>query len=179
MDWILDHLQILFVIAIAVASVIQKIRQSQSEASGTPERPAQQDPAAEAERTRQIQEEIRRRIAERRGEVVEEPEPEFEEEPQVFPGERQVEQTVPVVVAPPMLEESAELERQRELTERIRLLEQARASLAAQAAAPAARRALEAAAPAVNPWRVELGNPGGLRHAVVMREILGPPLGLR
>jgi len=183
MDWLLDHLQVLFVIAIAIAAILQKFKQSgRGKTAG--EAPAG-DPQ-EAERTRRIQEEIRRRIMERRGLMPAPPPapdsveaaPEFLEPPPMF------EEVRPVMVEPPPMQAmdataapgySRELERQQQILQRLREMETAR-----QAYAGIAPATVEApvSAPA-NRLPANLRTPTGLRRAVVLREILGPPVGMR
>jgi hypothetical protein len=182
MDWLLNHPQALFGVAIVIVAILQKLKQArpQETAGETPARDGQ-----EAERTRRIQEEIRRRIMERRGlmpapppapDSVEEA-PEFPESPPMF------EEVRPVMVEPPFQGMDAaaapgysrELERQQQMLARLRELETAR---------PAHARIVSAAgeAPvsaAANRLPADLRTPAGLRRAVVLREILGPPVGMR
>lgn len=95
-----------------------------------------------------------------------------------------IEEVRPVVVEPPSLEaeESSaapsylrEVERQQQMLARLRELETARPANAPRA--PAA-----VAAPVAEPASrlpADLRTPAGLRRAVVLREILGPPVGMR
>lgn len=182
MDWLLDHPQVLFAIAIVIAAILQKLKQSGR--GKTAGEASAMDPQ-EAERTRRIQEEIRRRIMERRGLMpapppapasVEEA-PEFPEPPPMFDEVR------PVMVEPPWQAMntaaapgySRELERQQQILQRLRELETARPALAGTTSAT-----VEApvSAPA-NRLPADLRTPAGLRRAVVLREILGPPVGMR
>ena len=183
MEWVLDHLQILFLVAIAVMAILQRLKKAAGNAESGPA--AQVDPEEEA-RTRRIQEEIRRRIMERRGLAPAEPQArDITSQPTPFPA------------APPMIEEvrrfrvepppvatadaeavrraAAELKRQQELNERIRELDAARRARAATAAEPAR---ISLAAPA-DQHLPDLHSHTGLRRAIVLREILGPPVGLR
>jgi hypothetical protein len=182
MDWLLDHPQVLFVIAIAVVAILQKFKQArpQETAGETPARDGQ-----EAERTRRIQEEIRRRIMERRGLMPAPPPapdsgeeaPEFPEPPPMF------EEMRPVMIEPPFQTMDAaaapgysrELERQQQMLARLRELETARPTHAGTT--PATVEAPVAAA--ANRLPADLRTPAGLRRAVVLREILGPPVGMR
>jgi hypothetical protein len=182
MDWLLNHPQALVAIAIAVVAILQKLKQArpQETAGEAPARDRQ-----EAERTRRIQEEIRRRIMERRGlmpapppapDSVEEA-PEFPEPPPMF------EEVRPVMVEPPLQTmdaaaapgDSRELERQQQMLARLRELEMAR--LAPGRSAPATAEA--PVATAANRLPADLRTSAGLRRAVVLREILGPPVGMR
>jgi hypothetical protein len=184
MEWALDHLQVLIFVAIAVAAVFQRLKKANDGAGAGPAA-APADPEEEA-RTRRIQEEIRRRIMERRG-LAPSPQPASgtAPEPPRFP------------TAPPLIEEvrsyrveppaeaaaeapdvqraAAELKRQQELAERVRELDAARHARAA-VATESAKIALEAAANRPLP---DLRSPSGLRRAIVLREVLGPPVGLR
>jgi hypothetical protein len=87
MDWILDHLFTLIIIAGVVSQLISAIRNRNrnrdQHPSAAPEERTFDDPDL-AERTRKIREEIQRKIAERqraaRGEHVPRPVPEYEED---------------------------------------------------------------------------------------------------
>src|SRR5258707_706236 len=68
MDWILNHLQLCIAVAGAIAYWINQQRAAAAGRSEQKDLTAQARPPAEdLERTRRIQEEIRRKIAERRG----------------------------------------------------------------------------------------------------------------
>lgn len=133
-----------------------------------------------AERTRRIQAEIRRKIAERRGMPVPPPEP----EPQI--------EVVEPAVPPPFLvvegdpaEHAAILERQRQLSDQMRALEGARVAEQRRAAhlmaaeTAAARSAEGQLLRARDELLADVRDPAGLRRAIVLREVLGPPVGLR
>ncbi len=60
MDWVLENLQIIILIAFAVAAVVTRLRKARGQPGAEPPAPADPD---EAERTRRIQEEIRRAAA--------------------------------------------------------------------------------------------------------------------
>ena len=70
---------------------------------------------------------------------------------------------------------SRELERQQQMLAQLRELEMTRAARARNA--PATGEA--AVATAANRLPADLRTPSGLRRAVVLREILGPPVGMR
>jgi hypothetical protein len=144
MEWISEHLlQIIVALAAAIAAYLNNRKKEKSgepadfDGDGIPDnRPGQFEPAQmdmdEADRTRRIQEEIRRKIAERRGEAV---------PPLVAP--RPIAQPIPEVIqrrfehvdVPPPLprkqpsaaaqaaRDEEVLERQRALQEQMRLLE--------------------------------------------------------
>ena len=175
MDWLLNHLQVLFLIAVAVMAVLQRVKKA-TERGGS----RQPVPAApgEEERTRRIQEDIRRRIMERRGLA---PAGEGGEESRPFPAPPpMIEEIRPVRVEPPPeaapADEriAAELKRQQEMLARMRELEASRR--ARTRAASAAITVI--AAPADRP-ALDLRSRGALQRAIVLREILGPPVGLR
>jgi hypothetical protein len=167
----------------------------------------------EAERTRRIQEEIRRKIAERRGEsgpasaprppLVTIPAPVRREAAPPPVSQDPVQEMMkelqrrfaPVPDAPAPAERPAEsaqaageresLIRQRELEERLQALEaQQRTALqrvaeikATDAAAVTSRESTDRAA--ADRWLTELRDPETARHAIVLREIIGTPVGLR
>lgn len=206
MDWILDHLQIIIAVAGAIAYWLNaRSKQKAGEAAdydgdGEPDTLAGGGGRAmregeremeQAEATRRIQEEIRRKIAERAGNAG-------------GGGARPVQ---PMATPPPMpapvRRREAELAREarREETERdaAAVLERQRA-LMDQLAALKARKAAEgvetkavwsvdtsAATPARAHAQVgedvsllaELRNARSLKKAIVLREVLGTPVGLR
>jgi hypothetical protein len=183
MDWILGHLQVLFAVAIAVVAVLQKLKQARS--GEEPPGAALKNPE-DGERTRRIQEEIRRRIMERRGLLPAAPPPrDVAEAAPGFPeAPPMIEAVRPVVVAPPSLEpakvaatldRSTEFERQQRLIEQFRELEASRQASTVTVPGPTGATMT---APA-HRWLPDLRSPQGLRRAMVLREVLGPPVGLR
>lgn len=188
MDWALDHLQMLFVIAVAVVAILQKFKRARPGAADAG--PSAED-TEQAERTRRIQEEIRRRIMERRGlapgpppdsATSEEPPP-FSTAPPMIEEVRPFDASPPfeqVMAAPAVTDNTQELERQRQMLAQLRELEAARQGQADLIPASTAG-AVTAAADAgrTNRLLAELRQPAGLRRAVLLREILGPPVGLR
>ncbi len=217
MSWIFEHLQLLLVVAGVIAYWLnQRAREKAGQEAdydedGVPENrpearrpdvrelaPASRDgssPEAD-ERVRQIQEEIRRKIAERRGQVAPPPIPMPEREQPVRqsqPPEREPapaparEREREVITA---YDDTAALERQRRLAEQLEELESRRrgARLAAQAAPAGAGSRAEgtfALAKEVSPGAgsrsltAELRDPKALRRAMVLREVLGGPVALR
>jgi hypothetical protein len=163
-------------------------------------RPGQFEPTQmdmdEADRTRRIQEEIRRKIAERRGAQEHVP-------PLVAP--RPIAQPIPEVIqrrfetaeAPPPLprklsagaqadRDEEVLKRQRELEAQMRVLEVRRAEhkrQALEAAAPfsaaAAYQVSATAKASGSELLADLRSPGGARRAWILREVLGTPVGLK
>ncbi len=161
--------------------------------------------ADQAERVRRIQEEIRRKIAERRGQAApasaEAPplpprlpvRPVFEEQP--LPptwSPPPAPPSFPPPLSPSSYDDSAALERQRRLEEQMAELEAKRRETrhAAQALAesgemPADKHGTShpdtaiAGGLSTGSLPAELRNPRALRRAMVMREVLGPPVALR
>ena len=158
MDWIFDNFQILALVGLALASWLK----SRVDAK-----------AAERE-----EQEARREL--------ENPEEYFgpdeawgaPHQPSVPPP---LVRTVPPPV--PVFETEAELKRQMEIQERLRQIRETKAVTSGGAAATRARtkeaKAPKTASAVPVGLRGALRNHGQVRRAVVMREILGPPLGLR
>lgn len=204
MEWIFDHLQIIIAVAAAIAYWLNQRRQAQmgegdeDERTESPMRDFNADPE-EAERTRRIQEEIRRKIAERAGGGPIQVPPPAPEPPPLFRTETSAPRPVasplpqreftrqaesPPMAQPPPFQATAAaiLERQRQLEEQMRELEAARKAAQRKAAAVAAQAV--AFAPASTTERrgdllADLRGAGNLRRAIVLREVLGPPVGLR
>ena len=223
MDWILDHLQFIIAFAGVVAYWLNQRRREKSgeeadyDGDGIPENrpvrrkldPNEPDPE-EAERARQIQDEIRRKILERRsGNVpVEEPPPlmaparpatrpvwaEPTEAPRPAAGgpmaetlRRMIEQVRdPEAEARAAAAEQAARDRHRLLQEQLdaieeqRLVEMDRAAAVRRAQATLSEERDAKSSRGGGTVLLEaLRDPSGLRQAVVVREILGAPVGLR
>jgi len=174
-------LPLLFFIFVAVSMVRNALRVAkrlnQPPSSSRP--PEAEDPEV-AERTRRIQEMIRRKIAERRGE----------------PAATEVAPVGPEMEPPVMLEEvpaepaynpttAAVLERQQQLAGQMRALEAARMSEQRRATQVTADLKTEAESErgmftaSHGELLADLRDPVSLRRAFVLREVLGPPVGLR
>jgi hypothetical protein len=204
--WLLGNREVLAVLFVAVAWLAQKLGITRDKRAVKP--PAPNGPGSdtgEEERTRRVQEDIRRRIAERRAGT-----------PPVFPASRSAGEPAPPVVAPrpvaappipwggmfePKSEEAREEAtiaqgddpgavpaRQRALEEKMRLLESASSAASAKAGSYSAGGAadmlaqLEPAVAATPPsfaWLSELRDRQGARRGIILREVLGPPVGLR
>jgi hypothetical protein len=198
MTWILEHLQILIGVAAAIAYFLNRVRSQSSEDRST------SDGEGQEERTRRLQEEIRRKIAQRRG---------------LDPDSADSRESVPPLMVPPpippidpfggpaskimrRIEEAAsqrepqvqpaaerarmiEAERRARLAEELEELGRVRAENERRVAALAAEteRRTPARAPVVGVTsrglRNALRRPDEVRRAVLMREILGPPVSLR
>lgn len=209
MDWILEHIQLVIFIAGAIAYWLNQTRKGWAESGEEDVRETRQPhspipPRGEvdnAEQVRRVQEEIRRKIAERRaaaeGRVAPPPMPapvaEAEDpwapEPPVFAPAA----PPPMPVRPPPLyseEQDAEaVARQRRLSEQLAEAERARVEAKRRLEemwdrpfnknvhAPAGT-ALAAAGPALTPRQV-LRDRAALRRAWIMREVLEKPVALR
>lgn len=185
MDWIFDNLQTLLVIAIVIVAILKKLK-GQGDAESDTSSDSDPDDAA---RTRRLQEEIRRKIMERRGLApgAPAPAPAPAESPLPFPPAPVFDEVRPVVVEPPReqtargawaSDDSGILERQQQLLEQLKQYQAAKRETPV-AATRATRAVTTPAAERPNLWRAELHQPASLRRAIVLREILGPPVGMR
>ncbi len=218
MAWLLDHIQIIIVVASAIAYWLnQRHREKQGlpadyDEDGKPEnRPAQTayDPASmeaeEAERTRRLMEELRRKRAERSGEplaplaseparlpkppIVVAPARRFENPPPVFQdpladmmkdiARRYSQQPEP---APTGIDQEM-LARQRELEEKVRQLDAQKGAALKRASEIRKTAALRAEyvphSDLTGGLVGSLRDPASLRKAILLSEILGKPLALR
>ena len=161
MDWIFDNFQILALVGLALASWLKS--------------------RADAKAAEREEQEARREL--------EEPEDTFgPDEAWGAPYQQSAPPPPPPLVrsAPPpvpVVDNGGELKRQLELQERLRQLRETKAVTTGGAAVTRARAknakpAAAASAKTVS-LRTALANRGQVSRAIVMREILGPPLGLR
>lgn len=198
MKWIFENFQIVVAIVAATAYYLtRKSRQDDAERE-------EMDPE-QAERTRRVQEEIRRKIAERRGlapessprEVAQERIPPLMRPREVEPVDpfggpmRKIIREFERATQPEPTDaeraaqaraQAAELERQAKLVEELRALEAARMVEARQVREALERKnAPRTAVPvfATANLRGTLRDPRELRRAIVLKEILGTPVGLR
>ena len=208
MNWILEHLQVLIGAAAAIAYLLNRSRASSQEQPKQPRRGLREasDDQEQAERTRRVQDEIRRKIAERRAEASGSGQPRAPRDlvppvmrpanlPPIDPFGGPMRRVVrKIEEAAAKLEErvddpeasarAAELARQAKLAERLRELERARvAEERRRTEILAARRQLDSVS---QPTRVAAGeihralrDPRELRRAFILREILNRPVGLR
>jgi hypothetical protein len=206
MNWVLEHLQILIGAAAAIAYLLNRGRGSADEQQKPSRRSSQGGSDEQAERTRRVQEEIRRKIAERRGQVggSNEHPSGREVSPPVMPPPRlppidpfggpmrRVVRKIEEAAArleerpedPEAAVRTAELARQAKLAERLRELEQARAAEERRTASIlSARKPREVvtrkSTSAAEDLRNRLRDPDEFRRAVLLREVLGPPVALR
>lgn len=223
MNWVLDHLQLIIVIAGAIAYWInQRVREKSGQNAdydedGIPEnRPGQRAETRELaprnregtdidqeERARRIREEIQRKIAERRGQAQSpaptpaapppplprfDPfRPVFQEETRPVPPPMRAPEPVTPRVQVETYDDSAALERQRQLAEQMEQLEERRreARRSAQRAFDSTEQqamttqTAKAAGVGARELSAELRDPRSLRRAFVLREVLDAPVALR
>ena len=191
MRWLFENPQLLIVIGGAIAYWLNERRKAKEKQAMAEE--AEREPTDDemAERTRRIQEEIRRKIEERQGRTA----PPVQTRPTAVPP--------PIPLAPPPLREvvavdeapgAAELERvmeqQRRYAEQLeRLVAAERAAAAAAVSGTSmvtmAAYASTAATSATKPLRGDdgvrssLNDRAALRRAIVLREVLGAPKALQ
>ncbi|MDB6168118.1 MAG: hypothetical protein JWM88_982 [Verrucomicrobia bacterium] len=176
---VLPLLVFLFVVISVIRGVVKMAKTLQGSDPASRKSPADFDPE-EAGRTRRIQEEIRRKIAERRGGLQHWPQRTDNETPP---------ELAPIPAGAPTQLEHAEstaaiLERQENLAEQMRALEVARAMTQRKTAEVTALKkdqgAKIAAAAALRAAVVaDLRDASSARRAILLREILGTPVGLR
>ena len=168
MDWIFEHFQILALVGLALASWLKA--RSDAKAAEREERRAREEMAEPPE------EEIF-------GDAEEWQEPQWPTPPP--PLVRSVPPPYPAeAVIQPAAESEAVLKRQFEMQERLRQLRESKVATTGGAAATRARNlpaeaAGKPAAAAGSALKAALRDRNQTRRAILMREILGPPLGLR
>ncbi|HXC02541.1 MAG TPA: hypothetical protein VNU49_07790 [Opitutaceae bacterium] len=183
MDWILNHLFIVVFVAIGVANMLAKAKKA-----GARQRPSQParsslDPDT-TERTRRVQEEIRRKIAERAGRLpVSPPTPAGPSSPpprqNIFQElARQMAETKRVAEMQARAQADAEAQAQQRIQDeqKSRELDEARRTLQMEQPA-AADGATDVSAR--DKLLADLRAPDSLRRAWLLREILGEPVGLQ
>jgi hypothetical protein len=203
MEWIFDHFQLVVFAVVIVIWVLRAIvggNKASEESGPTPRAPAHTQDPAEAERTRQIQEEIRRRIlARQRGETISPPTPPpvvvYEEPEREEPEEREEEYLeegprtpMPSAAARRQADtaQAAILEQQRLLAEQLHALRAARAAGATAKPVSAFILPREASAEIAAHQRScrrellrDLRQPTSVRRAILLKEILGQPVALQ
>lgn len=203
MDWILDHLQVVIAIAAAIAYWLNARRDKKAgrpadyDGDGKPDHVPgggralrEHEQALEhAENTRRIQEEIRRKIAERQGggarPATAQSAPSY---PPAMPSlqekrrEAELARYAEARREETQREEAAVLERQRELAGQLAALQARKAEAGRQAKAVWTRDAGVAAGVDSHDGAgllKELRSARSLRKAIVLREVIGTPVGLR
>ncbi|MFI5335323.1 MAG: hypothetical protein ACHQ5A_00960 [Opitutales bacterium] len=192
MKWVLEHLQVVIVIAASVAYWLNHRKHAGLDAgeaddeAGTAHRPAPQNDVQDQERARRIREEIRRKIAERSGSApVRRTEPAMEPPPVTWnepaAPRRDWRTEAEEKIRREEEQTAAVLARQNELREQIESLERANPEEPAQV--PVSVRPVAGAPQAASKLpggvRQDLRDRAAIRRAIVLREVLGPPVGLR
>lgn len=196
MDWIFDNLQIVLAVAAAFAYWLTQRKQAEQEEE---ERGADQeqfptrvdDELGDEARARRIREEIRRKIAERSAGapmpplVAPDPPPLYRQEaeppsPRPQPQPKSTEAPAPVRAdEDPWKSVWAS---QQKLQDQMQALAETRRKAAQftgpRLAVPPPQPAVAVALPGGS-LRAELGDRDRLRRAIILREVLGPPVGLR
>ncbi len=211
LEWLLERKGLVIVVLIFAVQVVRGLFRTRRDAAPPPL--AKPDELEEQRRMQEIQEDIRRRKEERRGAFApsDAPPPLHEETaapplsrrtettqmPEPFGGPlrrvlEQMEREVrpqPVPLPPPLAStaemRNAELVRQEQLAEDLRVLEESRMLVKRRAAQLAASNYAESQSEGGLRTAVrgklfdDLRDPASLKRAVVLREVLGPPVGLR
>ena len=194
MDWVLNHFRLIMIVGGAIAYWLnqRKKAKEEQEIKGVLSAP---DPRAQmnddGERTRRIQEEIRRKILERAGGTTRpQAQPQTASAPmRPAPPPLPVEQPkadayndTPTTAEALVAADQAMLERQQQLAEKLRELQQQRRDIErpAEAFAEKTAKAMSASGTSVlgSPL-ADLRNPTAVRRAIILREVLGTPVGLR
>jgi hypothetical protein len=198
MDWILEHLQIVIAIAGAIAYWLNARNKEKAgeeadyDGDGVPDSPLRRKEEARPapaqridydENMRRLREEIRRKVAERQGQAAGRALPEI---PPVMPSAPDWRrEQADARRAETERESAAVLERQKALADQLAALKTQRQEAAH--AANAATWATQAVRPASATyaaghdadWVRELRNARSLKKVIVLREVLGTPVGLQ
>jgi hypothetical protein len=184
MRTLLQFLPVLVFVLVVVSIARNALRVARRLAEQTPApRPSDAYDPAMSERTRRIQEEIRRKIAERRGAAGSAPPPLEPMGEPVF--ESPVPEEEPPVEPAFSSSQSAIMERQQQLADQMhaleasRLAEQRRAAQTLAAVKTAAESEGGLLAGSRGDLLADLRDSRSLRRAFVLREVLGAPVGLR
>ena len=192
MDWVLDHFRLIVIVGGAIAYWLnqrRKAKEDEETARTMLAKPPQPAAADEGERTRRVQEEIRRKILERTGGATKptatlpppipvasplsRPEPP-KVDAYVEPSAEEQEQTIAA--------DQAMLLRQQQLAAKLQELQQQRREHDRPAEVFAEKTALAMSAVGTSVLGsplADLRNPVLVRRAIILREVLGTPVGLR
>jgi Flp pilus assembly protein TadB len=194
MNWIFEHLQLIILVGGSIAYWLNQRRKAKEEQEAMRELESQKTQAPvpahdEDERVRRIQEEIRRKILERAGgSVMTAPTP-----PPIPVAPQPIQREQPQPVVDVYKEESAReeaavaadmamLERQQMLAAKLRELQEQRRAHDRPSDVFAEKTALAMAASGTavtGSVLADLRNPTSIRRAIILREVLGTPVGLR
>ncbi len=194
MEWVLDHFRLIILVGGAIAYWLAQRKKAKEEQEikevlSTPDpREAMSD---DFERTRRIQEEIRRKILERvGGSTRPQMQPQTAQAPRLpAPPPLPVEQPkadayndTPTADEALVVADQAMLERQQQLAAKLLELQRQRREIErpAEAFAEKTAKAMSASGTSVlgSPL-ADLRNPTAVRRAIILREVLGPPVALR
>lgn len=204
MDWIFDNIVIIAIIGSAIARWLSGLKEDKDDAPSDGGTGRDNVDVEQLERNRRLREEIRRKREQRRGGQTVAPAEAFEpektaydphapEQPQLPPVLREMlgipEEPQPVVVTstpPPVPEVNPVLDRQQRMELEMAELEVERREAAALAlkagvgqGGPRRRRAKRTSDLSERDFLATLRNPQQARRAILLREILGKPVGLR
>lgn len=186
MDWIFDHLQLVFIVGGAIAWWLNQRKQAQAgDEAPPPEQEAGFDDPELAERTRRIREEIQRKIQQRaRGYADEQPTLPHDEPGELPPVIREVAVARPPVHAGSRIETQRQaeiLEEQAAMMERLQEAKLMKAAVQKRMEFEAETADHSGARKAATRSSVldDLRTPTALRRAFILREVLGPPVALR
>jgi hypothetical protein len=191
MDWVFDHFRLIVIVGGAIAYWINQRRKAKEEEEASrnivPTRPTA-PVVDEAERIRRIQEEIRRKILERVGgstkpvlspaSLKTAPQPIPRREPTAVESYAESQSEAERLVAA----DQAMLERQQQLATKLRELKEQRREhdRPSEVFAEKTAQAMAASGTAVRgSLLADLREPTAVRRAIVLREVLGTPVGLR
>jgi hypothetical protein len=191
MRWILSNLPLLAFLFI-VFSMVRAVRRAQRLSE---EHQADGGETDEQRRVREIQERIRRIAAERRGQSMPAQPPPLTPRAEARPSMRETMRRVltelerPIDRRIPILTEQdakvAEVQRQEQLAEQLRALDEARRTAERRASGIAEAKQVEAQSDTAVRTEMrgalvaDLKDPQSLRRAFLLREVLGTPVGLR
>jgi hypothetical protein len=191
MDWVFEHFRLIVIVGGAIAYWLNQRRKAKEEeeaartiAPSKPNAPVND----EAERVRRIQEEIRRKIAERVGGVTRPvsappplktaPQPTLRREQTAAEAYTETQAEAEQLVAA----DQAMLERQQMLAAKLRELKEQRREHDRPSEVFAEKTAIAMAASGTavrGSLLADLREPASVRRAIVLREVLGTPVGLR
>lgn len=182
MDWIIDHLRLIFVVGGALAWWLNQRKQTASEEVSPHKDATFEDPELAA-RTRQIREEIQRKI-EQRAKGYTQPRPlesELATPPPIIREELPIRQPLRTATRIDAQRQAEILEEQATLMEKLSEAKAMRtnAQRRVEFEASIADHTVEALAQTRANVLGDLRAPAALRRAFILREVLGPPVALR
>jgi len=185
MDWVLEHLRLIFIVGGGVAWWLNQRKQAQAGKDPAPKQEATFDDPELAERTRKIREEIQRKIEQRaRGYAHEQPtlpRGEPEAPPPIIREVAMARQPVQTSARAEAQRQAEILEEQATMMEKLREAETMKTSAQKRIEFEATTADHSGAARVASRATVldDLRTPAALRRAFILREVLGPPVALR